>query len=76
MPIATKPLKNKDEEDFEHFDEMLRHVLLRTRLTDILKMPPYMKYMKGIVTDKRKIPGVEISTILQNIHLRVEYLRN
>ena len=58
-------LKN-DDEDFERFAEMLRPVFLRTRLTDILKMPPYAKYMKDIITNKRKIPQAEISTMLAN----------
>ena len=39
---------------------------MRTRLTDILKMPPYAKYMKDISTNKRKIPEAEISTMLPN----------
>ena len=38
----------------------------RTRLTDILKMAPYAKYMKDIITNKRKIPKVEISSMLPN----------
>ena len=58
--------KKKDDEEFERFAEMLRLVFLRTRLTDILKMPPYAKYMKDIITDKRKIPEAEISTMLAN----------
>ena len=29
-------------------------------------MPPYAKYMKDIVTNKRKIPEAEISTMLAN----------
>ena len=45
---------------------MLRPVFFRTRLTDILKMPPYAKYMKDIITNKRKIPEAEISTMLAN----------
>ncbi len=45
---------------------MLRPVLLRTCLTDILKMPPYAKYRKDIIPNKRKIPKAEISTILAN----------
>ena len=40
--------------------------LLHTRLTDILKMPPYAKYMKDIITNNRKIPEAEISTMLAN----------
>ena len=46
-----------DDEDFEHFAEMIR---------PILKMLPYAKYMKDIITNKRKIPEAEISTILAN----------
>jgi hypothetical protein len=66
MPFPTKPPKNKDDEQFECFVEMLRPVFLRTHLTDILKMPPYAKYMKDIVANKRKIPEAEISTMLAN----------
>ena len=32
----------------------------------MLKMNPYAKYMKEIVTNKRKIPEAEISTMLSN----------
>ena len=38
MPFPTKPPKNKDEEEFERFAEMLRPVFFCTHLTDILKM--------------------------------------
>ena len=36
------------------------------RLTDMLKMSPYAKYRKDIVTNKRKILEAEISTMLAN----------
>ena len=36
------------------------------RLTDMLKMNPYAKYMKEIVTNKRKIPEAKVSTMLAN----------
>ena len=75
MPFPPKPSKIKDDEEFERFSEMIRPVLLRTRLTDILKMAPYAKYMKDIITNKRKIPEAEISTMLANF-LRTEYLKN
>ena len=35
-------------------------------LTDAIKCPPYSKYMKYIVTNKRKVPNEEISTMLAN----------
>src|SRR3954466_15057752 len=40
MPFPPKVTKKKDEEEFERFAKILRLVFLRTRLTDILKMPP------------------------------------
>ena len=36
------------------------------RLTDMLKINPYARYMKYIDTNKRKIPEAEISTMLAN----------
>ncbi|KAI5016282.1 hypothetical protein ZWY2020_006133 [Hordeum vulgare] len=66
MPFPPKPSKKKDDEDFERFVEMIRPIFLQMRLTDMLKMPPYAKYMKDIVTNKWKIPDLEISTMLAN----------
>ena len=66
MPFPPKSTKKKDDEEFEHFVEMPRPVFLRTRLTDILKMTPYVKYMKEIVTNKRKLPEAEICIMLAN----------
>jgi hypothetical protein len=54
MPFPPKPTKKKDDEDFERFAEMIRPVFLRTRLTDLLKMPPYAKYMNDIITKRGK----------------------
>ena len=66
MPFPPKSTKMKDDEEFERFAEMPRPVFLRTRLTDILKMHLYAKYMKDIMKNKRKIPEAEISTMLAN----------
>ena len=55
MPFPPKPSKKKDDEDFERFAEMIRPIFLRMRLTDMLKVNPYGKYMKDIITNKRKI---------------------
>ncbi|KAI5002994.1 hypothetical protein ZWY2020_027644 [Hordeum vulgare] len=40
------------------------------RKHDMLKMSPYAKYMKDIVTNKRRIPEVEISTMLANYNIK------
>ena len=45
---------------------MIRPIFLHMRLTGMLKMNPYANYMKDIVTNKRKIPEAEISTMLAN----------
>ena len=64
MSFPPKPSMNKDEEEFECFPEMLGPIFLRTCLTGVLKMAPYAKYMKDIVTNKRKRPKAEVSTML------------
>ncbi|XP_073352587.1 uncharacterized protein [Aegilops tauschii subsp. strangulata] len=66
MPFPPKPSKKKDDEDFERFAEMIRPIFLRMHFTDMLKMNPYAKYMKDIVTNKRKMPEAEIFTMLAN----------
>jgi len=66
MPFPPKTSKKKDHEDFECFAEMIRPIFLCMCLTDMLKMNPYAKYMKVIVTNKRKISEDEISTMLAN----------
>ena len=76
MPFPPKPSKIKDDEDFERFAEMVRPIFWRMRLTNMLKMNPYAKYMKEIVTNKRKIPEAEFPPCLLIILLRVEYQRN
>ena len=66
MPFPPKPSKKKDDKDFGRFAEIIRPIFLHMRLTDMLKINPYAKYMKDIVTNKRKIPEAESSTTLAN----------
>ncbi|KAI4980002.1 hypothetical protein ZWY2020_016755 [Hordeum vulgare] len=66
MPFPPKPSKKKDDEDFERFVKMIRPVFLLMRLTDMLKMSLYAKYMKDIVTNMRRIPDLDIYTMLAN----------
>ena len=75
-PFPPKPSKKKDDEDFERFAKMIRPIFLRMRLTDVLKTNPYAKYMKDIITNKRKIPEAEISTMLANYTFKGGNLRN
>ena len=44
----------------------MKPLFLQISLTDAIKLPPYSKYMKDIVSNKRKIPNEEKSTMLAN----------
>ena len=44
----------------------MKPIFLQIPLTDAIKLPPYSRYMKDIVTNKRTVPNEEISTILAN----------
>ena len=58
MPFPPKPSKKKDDEDIERFAEMIRPIFLRMRFTEMLKMNPYAKYVKDIVTTTKKDTSV------------------
>jgi hypothetical protein len=66
MPFPGKKHKSKEAEYYNRFCEWMRPLFLQIALTEAIKMPPYSKYMKDIVTNKRKIPNEEISTLLAN----------
>src|SRR3954454_17102878 len=44
----------------------MKPLFLRIYLTNAIKLPPYSKYMNDIISNKRKIPTKEISTMLAN----------
>jgi hypothetical protein len=66
MPFPGKKQKSKEEEHYNRFCEWMKPLFLQIPLTEAIKMPPYSKYMKDIVCNKRKIPSEEISTLLAN----------
>jgi hypothetical protein len=66
MPFPGKEHKSKEEEHYNRFCEWLKPLFLQIPLSDAIKMSPYSKYMKDIVTNKRKIPSEKISTLLAN----------
>ena len=65
MPFSGKSLKTK-EEHYNKFCEWMKPLFLQIPLTDAIKLPPYSRYMKDIVTNKRKVPNEAISTMLAN----------
>jgi hypothetical protein len=66
MPFPNKRHKSKEEEHYNKFCEWMKPLFLQIALTDAIKLPPYSKYMKDIVSNTRKIPNDEISTLLSN----------
>jgi hypothetical protein len=66
MPFPDKIHKSREDEHFNRFCEWIKLMYLQIPLTDAINMPPYLKYMKDIVSNKRKIPNEEISTMLAN----------
>src|SRR4051812_32894370 len=66
MPFPRKYLKTKEEEHYNKFCEWTKPLFLKIPLTDAIKLPPYSRYMKYIVTYKRKLPNEAISTLLAN----------
>ena len=57
-------MKTLDDERFNKFLELIKNLFLQVPLVDAIKMPPYSKYMKDIVTNKRKIPNETITAML------------
>src|SRR3954462_4790107 len=66
MPFPSKSVKTKEEEHYNKFCELMKPLFLQIPLTDAIKLPPYSKYMKDIVTNKRKVHNKAISTMLAN----------
>src|ERR1041385_186893 len=66
MPFPSKSVKSKEEEHYNKFCEWMKPLFLQIPLTDAIKLPPYSKYMKYIVTNTRKVPNEAISTMLAN----------
>ena len=54
MPFPSKSHKTKEEEHYNKFCEWMKPLFLQIPLTDAIKLPPYSKYMKDIVSNKRK----------------------
>src|SRR4051812_18921476 len=64
-PSQVSPLKPNKKSTYK-FCEWMKPLFLQIPLTDAIKLPPYSKYMKDIVTNKRKVPNEAIYTMLAN----------
>ena len=50
MPFPGKSLKAKEEDHYNKFCEWMKLLFLQIPLTDAIKLPPYSRFMKDIVT--------------------------
>ena len=66
IPYPQEVLKSLDDARFEKFFELINTLCLQIPLVDAIKIPPYSKYMKDIVTNQRKIPNDAITAMLAN----------
>ena len=66
IPYPQEVMKSLDDARFEKFLELIKTLYLQIPLVDAIKIPPYSKYMKDIVTNKRKIPNDAITAMLAN----------
>ena len=66
MPFPSKYLKTKEEEHYNKFCDWIKPLFLQIPLANAIILPPYSKYMKYVVTNKRKIPNEDIPTMLAN----------
>src|SRR3954451_25481683 len=73
MSFPHKKLNTKEREHYNQFCEWMKPLFLQIPLTDAIQLPPYSKYLKDIVTNKRKIPNEEISTMLANYSFDGKY---
>jgi hypothetical protein len=65
IPYLQEVMKSVDDARFEKFLELIKNLCLQIPLVDAIKIPPYSKYMKYIVTNKRKkIPNDTITAML------------
>ena len=64
IPYPQEVMKTLDDERFNKFLELIKSLYLQVPPVDAIKMPPYSKYMKDIVTNKRKIPNEAIIAML------------
>src|SRR3954463_479608 len=57
MHFPHKKLNTKEREHYNKFCEWMKPLFLHIPLTVAIQLPPYSKYLKDIVTNKRKIPN-------------------
>ena len=62
LPFPTRKRKQVMDEQFTHFVEMIGKILVSIPLMDVLHVPSYAKYIKDIISNKRPLPSMKVSS--------------
>ncbi|XP_038902441.1 uncharacterized protein LOC120089087 [Benincasa hispida] len=72
VPFYRHLMKKNDEQQFKHFLELLRQLHINIPLVEALEqMPKYVKFLKDILTKKRRISETEVITLTQECNVLV-----
>ncbi|XP_038887222.1 uncharacterized protein LOC120077411 [Benincasa hispida] len=65
-PFPRRLLKKNDEQQFKRFLELMRQLHINIPLVEALEqMPKYVKFLKDILTKKRRISETEVITLMR-----------
>ncbi|XP_038876977.1 uncharacterized protein LOC120069319 [Benincasa hispida] len=71
-PFPRRLMKKNDEQKFKHFLELLRQLHINIPLVEALEqMPKYVKFLKDILTKKRRISETEVIALTQECNALV-----
>jgi len=62
LPFPTRKRKQVMDEQFTHFVEMIGKIHVSIPLMDVLHVPSYAKYIKDIISNKRPLPSMKVSS--------------
>ncbi|KAK4737347.1 hypothetical protein R3W88_001044 [Solanum pinnatisectum] len=72
-PFPQRLRKKNEDECFHKFLSLLKHVHIKLLLVDMLQgIPKYMKYMKEIVANKRRLMEYETMAITEECSSRIQ----
>jgi len=65
LPFPTRKRKQAVDKQFARFVEMIEKIHVSVPLMDVLHVPSYAKYIKGIINNKRPLPSTEVVKLIE-----------
>jgi hypothetical protein len=65
LPFPTRNRKQVVDEQFACFVEMIEKIHVSVPLMDVLHVPSYTKYIKGIINNKRPLPSTKVVKLMK-----------